>query len=171
MITWNSWYAFFNWIVYCYILQEKNLTAYSFFAVAVNSFVIGYLMKKGATSFVSRFKLWIIALELVQKSKSALLWGYGYTEGNILFRKKAFIFTEIVEHPHNAYVSLLLMFGLIFLIIFILLMIYLLLHNFIKIYKTNIQSEKLYYNYLFSLLISFLVQGLFELPLYCIGIL
>ncbi len=144
--------------------RKKVLFLIPLFAVAVNSFVIGYLMKKGAASFISRFKLWIIAYELLNKSRDTLLWGYGYSEGNEIFKKNAFIYTEIVEHPHNAYVSILLMFGLVILLFFLILMVYLLGYNLIKVIRTVDQQQKLYFNFLFSLLLSFLIQGLFESP-------
>lgn len=132
---------------------------------AINLVVLGYIMQKGAASFISRFRLWLVAYFLINKDVSKLFWGYGFTESNEIFKRNAMIFTETVEHPHNAYISILLMFGLFFLIAFIVFMILLLLTSIKRLVKATQNNEKLFYNFMISIFVSLLFQGLFESPL------
>lgn len=145
--------------------RKKIILLLPLFIVGINFFVLTYIVQKGAASFISRFRLWLVAYNLIMKESNRLYWGYGFTESNILFKKNASIYAEIVEHPHNAYISILLMFGVIFLSIFILFMIILSISNVIKLVKAKCNDEKLFYNFILSLMLSFLFQGLFESPL------
>lgn len=145
--------------------RKKLVLLIPIIVAGINLFVLGYIMQKGASSFISRLRLWFVAYYLIDKDPSKLLWGYGFTESNEIFKRNAMIFTETVEHPHNAYISILLMFGVYFLIAFIIFMIVLLSTSILRLVRANGSNERLFYNFIISIFVSLLFQGIFESPL------
>ena len=145
--------------------RKKLILLIPIIIASINLIVLGYVMQKGAASFLSRFKLWLVAYFLINKDPAKLLWGYGFTDSNEIFKRNAMIFTETVEHPHNAYISILLMFGIFFLIAFLVFMIILLSTSFKRLIKARTLNEKLFYNFMISIFVSLLFQGIFESPL------
>ncbi len=145
--------------------RKKVIVLLPVIMAGINFFVLGYILSKGATSFFSRFRLWLVAYYLVSRDDSKLFWGYGFTDSNEIFKENAMIFTETVEHPHNAYISILLMFGLYFLIVFLCFLIFLLFVTLNKLMKSKDREGKLFYTFILSMFASFLFQGLFESPL------
>lgn len=137
------------------------------FLLVIPFFLVRFLTGKGFASLFSRSTLWAAAISMATESAQTLLWGYGATRANDLFQKNPLLIYsfDIVAHPHNAYLSIILMFGLPFACLFLLLVLFLLFKGISRLAKSLTSSEKLFYNFLICLLVSFLVQGLFESPL------
>lgn len=119
---------------------------------------------KGTGSTLSRLLLIFPAIQMITDSTSRLLWGYGITnsfKSFNLYRENMGIL-ENVNNPHNAYLSAIIEFGIIFtsiLIIFLLYIFYALLKKSLSIKNTN---EKLFYSYILSSLLALLVHSIFD---------
>ncbi|MCC6867029.1 MAG: O-antigen ligase family protein [Ignavibacteria bacterium] len=152
-------------VFFSFYYRKKIIILFPIAVISVKIFILDYILKKGSASFISRARLWLVAIDLLEKSRQTFIWGYGYTEGNKLFQKNAFYFTEIVEHPHNAYISLTLMFGIIFLAVFILYILFLLIRNFYIEFKHKEKKIQLFINFITSTMLLILLQGIFESPM------
>lgn len=131
-------------------------------------FVVAFFKAKGFASFVSRFYLLIPAMEMIQKSTSRMLWGYGITNSLIEYKKNLLEFNTgelTINDPHNTYVTLVLMLGLIYSITLLIFIVLLIFKYIKKIIKSNDRKISLFYIFLVSSTISIMIQGLFDAEL------
>jgi len=128
-------------------------------------FLAGFFTAKGFNSFSSRFVLLIPAYYMIIESKTSMLWGYGVTEAFVKYKEYEVIYNVLetnINDPHNTYVSLTIMLGLVFTIMLIVSVIFLFIKSIIKILKLKSQKEKLFYIFLIGVLTSIGTQGLFD---------
>lgn len=124
-----------------------------------------FFFVKGFYSFLSRFLLLIPAYNMITADRSKMLWGYGLTNYLIEFKKYLEIIpnSEItVSDPHNTYVTLVLMLGIIVTFLIVFLTLFLLMKCTFRMLKSSSRSENLFYNFLISSSLSILVQGIFD---------
>lgn len=128
-------------------------------------------MTKGLNSFIGRLYLLVPAYIMLKESTIKLLWGYGLY-GSFKEYQKYMVFynpldessmtKNVINNPHNSFVSIVLMFGLIFFIVLIILIIVIAL-RFFNNYISNkeIDNKNLYIS-IFSITVALLALGLFE---------
>jgi len=124
--------------------------------------------KKGLTSFASRFYLLIPAYHMIIDYPSRMLWGYGLTDSFLRYQEYRFLFNvteENINDPHNTYVMLTLMFGILFTLILLIFLFSLIIRSFIVIIKSKNKKESLIYSYLASIIIAICIQGIFDTEL------
>jgi len=120
---------------------------------------------KGYGSFISRYYLLIPAFEMIFRSRDRLLWGYGLTDGLIEYRKNVLVYDiseYLIRDPHNSYVTLVMMFGLVFTIFLISLIGILFFKCLKRIIDSKNNRVSLYYLFLLSSLLAILIQSLFD---------
>jgi hypothetical protein len=137
------------------------------FPVSIPIFFILYsfLIAKDVASFFSRLYLLIPAYFMITENNIRLLWGYGLTNAFIEYKKSKIIYTvleENIDDPHNTYVSLILMFGLIVTILMLLVLIIILFRVLATYFKSYDKCIKLFTLYSFTFITSILIQGLFD---------
>lgn len=148
--------------------RGKFLFILPFFVVSVPVFGAAFFQAKGFASFISRFYLLIPAYEMISQSTGRALWGYGVTNAMIEYKKKltGMLPSEAtINDPHNTYVTLILMTGIIFtftLLFFTALLIYKATR---KVFSSKNRFEVLFYIFSVSSLLSLLIQGLFDAEL------
>lgn len=127
-------------------------------------FLIPYFKAKGFASFISRLYLLIPAYYLISKDNSALLWGYGLTNTFDVFDKYNNIYGggEVMNNPHNSFVSLILMFGLPFTLIFCTTIFFLVAKFAVNSLRAKNSQQGMLYNYFVSMIVAFVVLNLFE---------
>lgn len=154
----------FSLMVYFFLKYKlKFLLLLPVFA-SVFVLIIPYFRAKGFASFISRFYLLIPAYYLIFKNNTALLWGYGLTNTFDVFYKYNNIYGggEIMNNPHNSFVSLILMFGLPFTVLFCAAIFFLIAKYSFKSLKAKNVNEGMLYNYFVSMIVAFVVLNLFE---------
>jgi len=124
-----------------------------------------FFSAKGTGSFLSRFLLLIPAYHMMNESSTVFLWGYGAYSNIEIFSKYMVIYNIIEENisdPHNSFIRLVLMFGLLFTISLIAYILYLSSRLFYRVLKSTVPKERLLYGFLFSAVTGLLVQNLFD---------
>lgn len=126
--------------------------------------LIPFFKAKGFGSFISRLYLLIPAYYLMFKDTNTLLWGYGFTNTFDIYSKYNSVYGggEIMNNPHNSFVSMILMFGLPFTAILYITIVFLLLKFSIKSLISKNKREILLYGYFVTMIIAFIVLNLFE---------
>ncbi|MEO8512885.1 MAG: hypothetical protein ABI543_04955 [Ignavibacteria bacterium] len=132
--------------------------------VIVPLFIFEFVKSKGFISFFSRFLLLIPAYYLLISDKVRLLWGYGASNATDMYVKYKIMYNilEDVNSPHNAYISYVLMYGLIFTIIFLYFIFSILFKGAKYVWKNEDHNEKVIVSAFISTSIAYLVINLFE---------
>lgn len=139
--------------------------------VFIIPFTLGIFKTKGYGSFFSRFSLLIPAYIMLTSDKIKLLWGYGYATAFEEYQKNMLIYDpldsssltkEIINNPHNSFISIILIFGLFFFILFIA-FISVIFFKYLKqyIYKNN-SHDRSWHISIISMTFAQLTLGLFE---------
>lgn len=129
-------------------------------------------LSKGFASFISRFFLLIPAYFMMTESFVRLLWGgYGFTNTFEVYKNYMIVYNPIdiasfeqtINNPHNSFLSIILMFGLLF-FIFLMILIIVIIYKFQRkfILNNNNMKSKVGYIILLSLNVSLITMGLFE---------
>lgn len=148
--------------------RTKMIFILPIFVIIIFTFGVAFFQAKGFASFVSRFYLLIPAYQMIVENGARTLWGYGLSNALVEYRKNLIDFdpsSYLVADPHNTYVTLILMLGIIFtivLIIFLGLLLAKCLRSAIIFKRKDIS---LYFIFLFSSSLSILIQGLFDAEL------
>ncbi|HMQ98039.1 MAG TPA: hypothetical protein PKE39_03360 [Ignavibacteria bacterium] len=124
-----------------------------------------FLSAKGTGSFLSRFMLLIPAYHMMNENRTVFLWGYGAFSNIEIFSKYMIIYNileENISDPHNSYIRLILMFGIIFTASLIIYILYLLSRLFFRILKSTSENERLFNSFLLAATAGLLVQNLFD---------
>jgi O-antigen ligase len=69
---------------------------------------------------------------------------------------------EDVNNPHNSYISYIMMYGLIFTVLFVTFILYNVIVGIKNSIKSRIREEQLLFGLFVSVVVSYMVQGLFE---------
>lgn len=124
-----------------------------------------FLSAKGTGSFLSRFLLLIPAYHMMNENRTVFLWGYGAFSNIEIFSKYMIIYNIVEENisdPHNSYIRLILMFGIIFTISLLSYILYLSSRLFFRIIKSSSPKERLFNIFLLAAVVGLLVQNLFD---------
>ncbi|MBZ0204302.1 MAG: O-antigen ligase family protein [Ignavibacteria bacterium] len=151
-------------IFLAFVYRKKMLLMLPIVVFAVPFFLVGFVKAKGFVSFISRFYLLIPAYYMLISDKTKLLWGYGVTDATKTYVQYKFEYGafEDVNNPHNSYISYIMMYGLIFSFLFIVFIFGLLYKGIKNAIHVNDSQSKLFYGFIISVVISYLIQGLFE---------
>lgn len=148
------------------IYRSKIILILPVFLGVIPIFVLSFFQAKGFGSFISRLYLLVPAYEMITESREKMLWGYGITNAFKEYGKRVSLIEEYIKDPHNTYVTLLLMFGLIFTAVLLVFVFNLLLKTLLKaIKKKQVLEIRLLYIFLFSSAVSILLQGIFDAEL------
>ncbi|MEO8208913.1 MAG: O-antigen ligase family protein [bacterium] len=146
--------------------RKKFLIILPVLILTLPSFLYYFIFsKKGFGSFISRFYLLIPAYHMITDNDIRMLWGYGVTEAFTKYKEYKFLFNvteENINDPHNTYVMLILMFGLLFTILLLIFLLSLLIRGFNSLLKLQNKKESLIYTYLISVIIAICIQGIFD---------
>jgi len=151
-----------------FFFRSKSFIAIPFIAVIIPIFGAAFFQAKGFASFISRFYLLLPAYSMLVKSKETLLWGYGLTNGIAEYKKNLVQFLPnefAINDPHNTYVTLLIMFGLIFTLTLLSMTSIVLAKCVSRIIKNKNNEYRLFYLLIFTSVVSILVQGIFDAEL------
>lgn len=152
-------------VIFFFFYKRRNFIIALPFALAIiPGLLIAFIKTKGFASFLSRFLLLIPAYHLLLASKINLLWGYGVINASDMYVKYKIIYNvlEDVNSPHNAYISYILMYGLIFTAVFLFFIFRTIFKGMLIAYKEIDKTKLLYYSLTLSVIISYLVINLFE---------
>jgi len=148
------------------IYRSKIILILPVFLGVIPIFVLSFFQAKGFGSFISRLYLLVPAYEMITESREKMLWGYGITNAFKEYGKRVSLIEEYIKDPHNTYVTLLLMFGLVFTAVLIIFVFNLLLKTLLKaVKKKEVPEIRLLYIFLFSSAVSILLQGIFDAEL------
>lgn len=147
------------------IYRRQFIYIFPVLITVIPVFILAFIKAKGFSSFFSRLYLLIPAFEMMNASKERLLWGYGTTNTFSEFRKYLDVQgveqNVMIQNPHSSYVSMILMFGLIFSIILIIFWTKIIISGIVNVKKTT-NMNKYFYGFLISISLSNLLLGLFE---------
>ncbi|KXK45386.1 MAG: glycosyl transferase family 2 [Chlorobi bacterium OLB5] len=99
------------------------------------------------------------------ESKKRLIWGYGITDTFSVYSDYMILFNVIendIQNPHNAFISAILMFGLIFVFVIAIFYLFLLYKGAKLSLKSRKSEEQLFYGFLVSVIITSFALGTFE---------
>lgn len=149
-----------------YIFRKKQLlTVYPFILAILPTVIIKVIQSKGFISVIMRFLLLVPAYYMVNNNTKRLLMGFGVTDAFAEYEKAKLFYNvfaeENINNPHNMFVSLILMFGLIFTVIFVIIT-FGFIFRCIKKSLHSPRSEKLFVGFVLSVLLGLFYQGLFE---------
>lgn len=144
--------------------RHKFLVIFPVIVLIIASYLINFFVAKGFASFISRFALLIPAYYMVSENVSRLLFGFGYSDTFEVYSKYRLLYLvfEPVNNPHNSYVSLLLMVGLILFLLIMIIISILMLKTIRAYLKTNDSKEKLLFLFLISIVTAILIHSFFE---------
>ncbi len=148
--------------------RSKFLFALPFLVILIPVIGLYFFRAKGFASFLGRFYLLIPAAGMIFQSNERMLWGYGLTNGMVEYRKNLVAFSPNEFHildPHNTYVSLILMLGMVFTALLLFFVVSLILKYVVKTFKEKDRSKELFYIFLISSTVSIMTQGLFDTEL------
>lgn len=129
-------------------------------------FVKSFILAKGFESVYSRFLLLVPAINMMRDDFNRLLWGYGYSNNYEVYDKYKDIFNiveENVKNPHNSFVSIILMFGVLtsaIVLLFILVNFIFGIYNYIR-YK-EVKTVSMPILFVILMISGMLSLGIFE---------
>lgn len=148
--------------------KGKSLLIMPILFIIVPVFGVAFFQAKGFASFISRFYLLLPAYTLIIRSRESLLWGYGLNNSIIEYKKTLVQFLPneyLINDPHNTYVTLMLMFGVIFTLMLMIMVFVIIIKCFYRAIKFKNYELKLFYLLIVSSTLSILTQGLFDTEL------
>jgi O-antigen ligase len=147
-----------------FVFRKRTLIVLPFIVILFPLFVLNFVKAKGFDSFISRFYLLIPAYFMLISDKIHLLWGYGVTNATKVYveYKSMYGVFEDVNNPHNSYISYIMMYGLIFTVLFVTFILYNVIVGIKNSIKSRIREEQLLFGLFVSVVVSYMVQGLFE---------
>jgi hypothetical protein len=152
-------------ILITYYYRKKVILIYPLLFAILVLFVPYFFKAKGSISFFSRFYLLIPAYYMITEDMNRLLWGYGAYTNMAVYEKYMVIYgvtEEGISDPHNTYLRLVMMFGILFTLVLILYIIRLIYKTVKASIKTRHLKVKLFYGYLLSAIVGLLAMGLFD---------
>ncbi|MCX7878864.1 MAG: O-antigen ligase family protein [Ignavibacteria bacterium] len=151
-----------------FIYRRKAIFLLPIIIISSLTFGVAFFEAKGFASFVSRFYLLIPAFNMIFKDTKSTLWGYGLNNSLKEYKKELVNFSPsefMINDPHNSYVTLALMFGLLITFIILFFIGYLIVHNVRNIFSFNHRALILFHVFLVSSSVSLFVQGIFDAEL------
>lgn len=124
-----------------------------------------FFKAKGFASFFSRIYLLVPAYYMITRDKVSLLWGYGISNTFDEFLKYNNLYNIGEFHlnnPHNAFVSLILMFGIVFTAILFFFVSIMMIRVSIKSIREKYQTKSLFYAFLISTITMLTFQSIFD---------
>jgi len=164
----------FSFFIFLFVVyRNKMIIIVPLIVFTLSSVIVNFFIAKGFDSFLSRFLLLIPAYNMITASTQSLLWGYGVVNVNKIFQG-FMVLTNVleqdIEDPHNSWVFLIMMFG----ILVTLLIIYFIFKQVIvasiklfeKLKNNEIDDYRMFYvAYLLSIILSLMLHGLFDAEL------
>jgi O-antigen ligase len=148
--------------------RSKAILLIPILGVLSSSFIAFFFKAKGFLSFSSRLWLLFPAYEMISSSKSRMLWGFGINNALLEFKKTMAVIPNAetgISDPHNSYVTLILMLGIVFTFFLVLFLTVIILKSIVRVYKSQVKSEKLFFIFLVSSSSTILIHGLFDAEL------
>jgi len=149
-----------------YLLTFRRYFLYSLpiTMIIVPVFIYEFIKMKGFLSFLTRFLLLIPAYHLMLSDKLRLLWGYGASNATDMYLKYKILYNilEDVNSPHNAYISYILMYGLIFTLLFLYFILRTLFRGIKYAWQMEDHNVRIIVSAFVSICIAYLVVNLFE---------
>lgn len=149
--------------------RTKVLLITPFFLALIVIIVPPFFKAKGFASFISRLNLLIPAYIMIMKDNVSFLWGYGVTSALKTFEEYNGVYNitgdlreSQLNNPHNAVVSLMLMFGVVFTCVILFVVSLLLIRTVLKIFRLKNVKERLFFGFLVSVILSLVFQSIFD---------
>lgn len=119
---------------------------------------------KGIASTFARFLLMIPVYYMLKEQSIHTIFGYGITNSFDAYSSYRGLYEiiEAVNNPHNTFLSIFIMFGIVFAILLFFYFIYLVFKGSIYSLKAKENEEKMFYAFLTSNLIAVFLHGLFD---------
>lgn len=154
-------------IYFSFYYRKKFLFILPMVIISIPFFLRGFVSSKGFESFLSRFLLLIPAYFTITKNEQTLLWGNGTSDALKQFQNNLMynLPQEGVLDPHNSYVTLIMMFGILFSFVLFVLIIKQIFKGIKRILSSEDTKERLIFIYITSFIISLCIQGLFDAEL------
>src|SRR5690606_19704781 len=107
----------FSFFIFLFVVyRNKMIIIVPLIVFTLSSVIVNFFIAKGFDSFLSRFLLLIPAYNMIIASTQSLLWGYGVVNVNKIFQG-FMVLTNVleqdIEDPHNSWVFLIMMFGIL----------------------------------------------------------
>ena len=148
--------------------RGKSLLIIPFVLVVIPIFGAAFFQAKGFASFISRFYLLLPAYTMLMRTRDSLLWGYGLNNGIVEYKKTLVQFLPneyLINDPHNTYVTMMIMFGLIFTVTLLIMVFIIIGKCFVRALQYKNYDLKLFYLLIVTSTLSILIQGLFDAEL------
>jgi O-antigen ligase len=148
-----------------FYFRSKSIYVLPIISIFVPTTLFAFFKAKGFESLLSRFYLLLPAYYMLKESRQKLLWGYGFTGALKQYEEYKEIYNVLeadINNPHNSFVSIILMSGLIFFIFLSILFALLLISLAIKAWKCKQVKEYYFYIFVISVIVSFIGLGIFE---------
>lgn len=163
----NGIFAFSIFCIFfsLFVFRKKYIFFIPLFFISFPLFLLNFITAKGFGSLISRLYLLIPAYQMMIESKKRLIWGYGITDTFSVYSDYMILFNVIendIQNPHNAFISAILMFGLIFVFVIAIFYLFLLYKGAKLSLKSRKSEEQLFYGFLVSVIITSIALGTFE---------
>jgi O-antigen ligase len=148
--------------------RAKFVLLIPIFTIIILVFGVSFFQAKGYWSFLSRFYLLLPAFQMITFNRNRLFWGYGISNALVEYKKNLVVFSPedfTVNDPHNTYVTLILMLGVVLTVILLIFAFVLISKAVKRVFSERDPKEILLNIFLVSSACSILVQGLFDAEL------
>ena len=158
-------------IFFVFVFRSKFILVIPVIIVSLSSIVTYFFVAKGFISFIGRFFLLVPAYKMITDSTNRLLWGYGVSNAMKVYKKdyvETMIAEKNIDDPHNSLAYLIMLFGLLFTIVILFFVCKTIFRGIVKIFKNQSDggyNKLIFYSFLVSLLMSLMIQGLFDAEL------
>ena len=152
-------------ILMAFYFRKRTILVFPVVILFIYLMLPKFFEAKGTSSFFSRFFLLIPAYHMIFNNSTNLLWGYGAFSNMKIFVKFMYIYNvteQGISDPHNSYLRLIMMFGLLFTLLLVVYLIKLLIRCLKMYYTSNDNIDKLFSGYLFSIVFGLITMGLFD---------
>lgn len=162
--------SIFAILVFCillsfFVFRKKVLFYLPVFLISLPYFAFSFVTAKGFGSMMSRLLLLIPAYQMMAANTTRLIWGYGITNTFKVYLDYMILYDVVendIQNPHNAFVSAVLMFGMIFVAVLSLFYVLLLFKGTLRSFKSKNKKEQLYIGFLVSAIGTCFALGIFE---------
>lgn len=152
-------------VYFMFKFRSKIILILPFLVTIAVIIIPPFFKAKGFGSFLSRLYLLVPAYYMITRDYGAMMWGYGITNSLEAFLKYNRIYNVSEFHlnnPHNAIVSMILMFGMAFTLLMIFFVSLLLKRVSVKAFKENDTKKSLFYAFIISTITTLVFQSIFD---------
>ncbi|MBN8585583.1 MAG: O-antigen ligase family protein [Ignavibacteria bacterium] len=141
--------------------SRKLLIGMILVIIPLSSFLLTFLITKGAGTILARLQLYTVSFEMMRSSFWGFLFGFGVESNFLLFQKikTSNMIFDSHNYPHNGYIFFILQFGIVPLIFTLLSFVILFSKSVKLLFQKNSNKEIILY---FSIILSVVIYSFFE---------